>query len=164
MQTISTLAQELAKNPLVVLAGLALTTLSVFLAVFFYFRSKREKFPRFFMRSIILVRDLIGKIEALQLLYSGQPIENVTVTKVALWNSGRETITAADIAPADPFVICADEGVTIRDEKILRRTPLISSGSPNPLTGGRLQSILTSSIGRKALLSSFFTPAVQATA
>jgi hypothetical protein len=39
------------------------------------------------------------------MLYAGKPIENLTVTKVAFWNAGKETIHSNDIASADPLVV-----------------------------------------------------------
>lgn len=100
-------------------ASLAIAVLSVALAVIFYVKGKKAKRPCYAMRSINLVRDLVGKVEALEMFYSGQRIENLTVTKIAFWNGGRETIYRQDIASAEPLIIQAKEGCKILDAKII---------------------------------------------
>jgi hypothetical protein len=53
------------------------------------------------------------------MLYGGQPVKNLTVTKLLFWNAGRETITGADVARADPLGIHVSD-CEILDAKILR--------------------------------------------
>lgn len=60
-----------------------------------------------------------------EMRYSGPQIENLTVTKIAFWNAGRDTIDNQDVASAGPFVH-VKEGYKILDVKI--RGFLISSG------------------------------------
>jgi hypothetical protein len=44
------------------------------------------------------------------MLHNGQPIRNLTVTKVSFWNGGRQTINASDVVKADPVRITLTEG------------------------------------------------------
>jgi hypothetical protein len=50
-----------------------------------------------------LIKDFSKKLVNLEVLYSGSKVENLTVSKVALWNDGNETIRQEDIALSDPL-------------------------------------------------------------
>ena len=53
------------------------------------------------------------------MLYSRQTIENLTVTKLAFWNGGRETINNQDIASIDPLAVYVKSGYKILSAKVL---------------------------------------------
>lgn len=119
MDTLAELATWLSLNPWLTILSFLLTLLSVILAIAFFIRSKRAKEPRFAIRSFNLVRDFVGRLEALEMLYAGQRIGNLTVTKIAFWNNGAETMNQEDIASADPLVAKLKEEYTILDASVL---------------------------------------------
>lgn len=103
---------------------LALTTIiSFFLMIIFYFKSKREKIPYYDIISLNLVQELVSKVDSLEMSYSGELIETLTVTRVAFWNGGRETINNQDIVGSDPPRVRAKEGCRILSAQILYATP-----------------------------------------
>jgi len=66
--------------------------------------SKKRKIPSYRMRSI----NVISKEEIipdLNITYKENPVSNLTVTKIAIWNSGKETINAMDVPEGDPIRI-----------------------------------------------------------
>ncbi len=106
-------------NPWLSIASLIIAVFGVGLAIIFYIKGKRVKLPFYADRSVNIVKDLVSRFESLEMLYSGQPIENLTVTKTAFWNGGRDTIKGGDVASADPLSVHVKKGCKILDAKIL---------------------------------------------
>lgn len=119
METLVELATWLSQNPWLTILSFLLALLSVILAVIFFIKSRRLKQPRFAIRSFNLVRDFTSRFEALEMLYAGQSIQNLTVSKIAFWNNGAETIDGQDIASADPLVAKLKEGYRILEASVL---------------------------------------------
>jgi hypothetical protein len=94
------------------------------LAVLFYLKSRRIKRLSYSLWSFTLLRDFKAQIEDLSISYGERQIPSLTVTKVALWNSGNVTIQRSDIATADQLRIAAREGCKILDVAVLH--------APNP--------------------------------
>jgi len=93
----------------------------VLLAVFFYFKNKKEKKPTYTAKSLNLIRNLTSKYKPLEMTYSGQKIDNLTVTKFAFWNSGKQTISKDDIAHREPLEIEMNLPYEILDFEVLYR-------------------------------------------
>jgi hypothetical protein len=103
---------------------LALTTVLGFvLMIVFYMKGKRERKPYYDIISFNLVQGLVNRVDSLEMFYSGELIENLTVTRVALWNGGRETINDRDIVSIDPPRARAKEGCKILSAQVLYATP-----------------------------------------
>lgn len=92
--------------------------IGVIIAVFFHYRGKKVKSPSYAIRSSNIVRDLVSKIKSLEMLYDGRQIKNLTVTKIAFWNAGKDTINSEDIPTAEPLTVRIKEGYKILDAKI----------------------------------------------
>lgn len=116
---VSQIINELSTNPWLIVLSAIVTILSFLAAIFLYFKAKKVKKPRYAIRSINFLKDSANKIEGLQIMYSSQPVQNVTITKVAFWNDGNETINGNDIANADPIEIRLKEGFMILESKII---------------------------------------------
>ena len=89
------------------------------MSIIFYIKSSKEKKPTYFIRSFNLVKKRITKIDQLQIIYGNTPINNLTVTKIAIWNSGRETINSEDVAPKDPIKIRTENESVILKANII---------------------------------------------
>ena len=92
--------------------------IGVITAIFFYYRGKKVKSPCYAIRSFNIVKDLVSKIESLEMLYDGKPIKNLTVTKIAFWNAGSDTINYRDIPTTEPLIIRITKGCKILNAKI----------------------------------------------
>lgn len=114
-ETISMLAQ----NPWIIVLSAFITFISLFVAIILYFKGKKIKKPRVAIHSINLLRDTAEKIDGLEILFSGESIPNVTVTKLAIWNQGNDTINGDDIAHGDPLIIKSKGDFIILDSKII---------------------------------------------
>jgi hypothetical protein len=82
-----------------------LAIVSVGLNIVFYLKARHIKQPIYAIRSAHLVRDVSDRVDLLEIKYAGQRIPNLTSSRIALWNQGKETIQGSDIAEADPLSI-----------------------------------------------------------
>ena len=119
MSSFLQLVEWLGTNPWLGITSLIIAVLGVALAIIFYIKGKKVKLPCYTFRSNNIVKDLFSRIGPLEMRYSGQQIENLTVTKIAFWNAGRDTINNQDVASADPLTVHVKEGYKILDTKIL---------------------------------------------
>jgi hypothetical protein len=113
------LAEWVGMNPWWGFLGCIIAIFATALAIIFYYKGKKVKLPCYAVRSSNIVSNLVSKIETLEMLYAGKPIENLTVTKLLFWNAGRDTIDYRDVASADPLRVHAKESCKILDAKIL---------------------------------------------
>jgi hypothetical protein len=104
------------------IAGTCVGILGILLGCYFYFRGKREKKPQVRMKSFNLISQSVVEVkpEKIGITYLGNPIENMTVTNVALWNSGREPIRKEDILSTEPLRILTKEGFRILDAEVVQ--------------------------------------------
>jgi hypothetical protein len=59
---------------------------------------------------------------SLEISYHGQEVSNLTVTKFAFWNHGRDPIRQEDIPTAAPILIKTKGGAKILDAKVIQFT------------------------------------------
>lgn len=107
------------QNPWLNVVFILLTLSSIFFSFWFYFKSKKSKKPTYALRTFNLVKEKINKIDSVEIQYHNEKIDNLSITKLAIWNSGRETISSNDIAQNAPFLINIEEGFTLLDFDIL---------------------------------------------
>jgi hypothetical protein len=106
-------------NPFWGLGGFLVGIIAIILAVIFFRRGQRTKKPTFYIRSSNLIADFSSKLAKLQILYSSKGIESLTVSKIAFWNDGAQTIDSRDVAQADPLRIVLKEGYEILDVSVI---------------------------------------------
>jgi hypothetical protein len=111
--------ESIATNPWVTLCGFILTALSFILAIFFYFRGKKEKIPSIAKRTTTLIEGLEAQVKDVTVTFKGRSVPNLSITKIAFWNAGRDAITNSDIPSKDTLRIKAKDGVHILDHSII---------------------------------------------
>jgi hypothetical protein len=126
--------EALASNPLVTLGSLVLAILGILLAVIFYIRSQKNKTPCFKEASNTIIEGLHKSLDGLEVHYKGTVQERITVSKVAFWNDGKETIDRSDMVDKDPLRIEAPNTIDILDIQVID----ISSDS-NSVTLGEVE-------------------------
>mgnify|MGYP001766436755 CR=1 FL=1 len=72
--------------------GIIGIVIGIFGSYYFYRKSLREKAPCWVIRSNNLVNGFSSKVQNLQVLFKGNQVENLTISKVVFWNNGKETI------------------------------------------------------------------------
>lgn len=113
------ISEWLTENPWISVLSLFLALLGIVLAIIFFIRGRRTKEPRYTIRSTNLMRDFTSRLEALEMTYAGERISNLTATKLAFWNNGKDTINGSDIAAADPLMVKVNDGYKILDSSVL---------------------------------------------
>ena len=108
-----------ASNPWLTVLSSIIAILGFIMAIIFYIKNKKSKSPYYTICSNNIIKDLVSKFDALEMRYSGKLIKNLTVSKIAFWNAGGETIDNDDIVKADPIVIRIKNGFEILDSKII---------------------------------------------
>lgn len=116
--SIKTFIENLPSNPWIIIISLGFTILSVILAIIFFIKSIKKKSPRFLVRSRNLVQKLDNNSD-IKIYYNDEPVNNLTFSKVVIWNNGKETIHDRDITSSDPLMISVEDEFTILDVEIL---------------------------------------------
>lgn len=104
-----------AENWLTLMLGVG-GIIATFLGIYIgYLLGRKDKCPCYKVRSNNLVKGLTQKISELEIHYHGHgaPVENVTVTRILLWNSGRDPIKASDVVKAEPITVRMKNPCTI---------------------------------------------------
>lgn len=104
------------------IVSLFIGILGVVLAFYFYFKSKKTRKPYFSRRSFNVISERVEKYSDLKVTFRNEVIKNLTVTKIAIWNGGNETINYSDLAATDKIYIKADEDFSIFNAEILFQT------------------------------------------
>ena len=113
------ISEWLTENPWMSALSFFLALLGIILAIIFFIRGRRTKEPRYTIRSTNLMRDFTSSLAALEMMYAGERISNLTATKLAFWNNGKDTINGGDIASADPLMVKVNDGYKILDSNVL---------------------------------------------
>jgi len=93
---------------------------SIVLSIIIYKKSKRKKSIIYHIKNDSLIKDFKQKIEGLSIEYSGKNINTLTVTKIAFWNNGTDTINRNDIPNNDIFSITIENDFDILDASIIQ--------------------------------------------
>jgi len=93
--------------------GVFIGAAGVFLAIFFYSRTRKIKRIGYAVRTFELFSDRIGGIDGLSIQYLDKPVTNLTAGKILLKNTGNDVIHDTDIAKANPLKVSVPNGVEI---------------------------------------------------
>lgn len=111
--------ESISKNPWLVIISFVLTVLSIVMAIVFYLKSRKYKKVKVVHRTINLLRKNSEKIDGLEIRYQGLNTPNISITKIAFWNCGNETINGSDITISSPLIIRSRNGVNLLESKII---------------------------------------------
>lgn len=106
-------------NPLLNLISFFIGVFGFILAIIFYIKSIKEKKPIYDLKTFRLIDDSLSGIKNLSLTYRNLEVKNLSLTKIAFWNNGKESINISDIAKADSLKIFSKEGIIIYDYEIV---------------------------------------------
>lgn len=101
--------EQLMENPY---AWLVLSLISVFgilFSIFTWIANKEKKKISYYIDSYKIVRAGKNVIPEFEILYSGQPICDLTVSRFAIWNSGNRVLNSSDIVDTKPISIMSDD-------------------------------------------------------
>lgn len=119
--------QEFVENPWFQVAGFVVGILGLLVAVFTWLLSRRYKRMYFMVRSFNLVNKKRSTVPSLSVSFSGRPVDALTISKVAIWNSGTDAILNRDIPSSERIRIQCVNGADILECSIIQ----VSSPSCN---------------------------------
>jgi len=107
-------------NPgIVAIVGLVATISGIVLAVFFYKLSRPPRLLAYATRTFRVLPRARIKLQGLQITYYGFPVESLSVTRLAVWNAGSESIRRSDLPASDRPVIYGGGGMTIFETTVI---------------------------------------------
>jgi hypothetical protein len=111
--------KNLVSHPIFILISFAFGILGILFSFIFYFKSKKEKKPYFTTKTITLIENLSSEIESVKVLYDDKSIENLSISRIAFWNEGKQTISKDDIPVIDEIRIESVEETQFLDVQII---------------------------------------------
>lgn len=108
-----------SNNELLTLGGLIIGLSGIILAIYFFVKSKKIKKKYYQLKSFNLIHESVSDLPDLEVKYKGNVVNNLTITKIAIWNSGNQTINKQDIVDLDPLRIYGRDGIEIFDIEII---------------------------------------------
>lgn len=105
----------LDQNQWLNLIFLFLAIIGILLSIYLFRKARRTRKPVFAVRSTNFISNNIMGLGDIEVKYRGENIENLTVSKFAIWNRGNETINESDQAPTDHLRIEALNHTRILD-------------------------------------------------
>lgn len=109
---------DISQSSWIIIASFLVAIFSVFLAIIFYFKNKRIKKLSYSIRSFNLISNSISTLPGFSATFKNNIINNLTVEKLILWNSGSDTIYSGDIATIDPIQIFFPQNINILDVRV----------------------------------------------
>ena len=97
---------------------LVLAIVGIVLAIIFYYRSLKDKKLVFSHQTIQLVGRNLTSLKNIDIRYNNKIVERLSLTKLAIWNSGRDAIRSADFATTNPLIVTCAENNTIYDFQV----------------------------------------------
>ena len=122
MESFWTWFSSVATSPLFSVASFGLAVVGVILTIHFYRKGRRQKALSYARQSDTLVEDLSDKFPKLSISFGGKDISALTVSRIAVWNSGTESIRGTDISQGDPLRITLPEGTKLLSSEITSKT------------------------------------------
>ena len=109
----------ITNNPWIALTSLTAGIISTIFAFYSYFKNKKQRTPTYAKRTINLIKDNVKKIGAVEIFFQNKLIKNLSITKIAFWNDGKETINLDDVAKNDLIKFKIKDDYKILDAKII---------------------------------------------
>ena len=106
-------------NPIVTVVSLLLGFLGVILAIIFYIKGKPKLELSWVKSTYLIIANNKSVFEGLEMTFNKEPIDDLSVTKIVLWNSGNKEIRESDVYSNKQICITSDDTVNILEAKIL---------------------------------------------
>jgi hypothetical protein len=84
--------------------------IAVLVGAYFYFKSRRVKRLGYIVTTRNLIQNASASLSGIEVRFQGQPADNISVSKISIWNAGTDTVHGTDIAPADPLRFLISDG------------------------------------------------------
>ena len=100
--------------------GAFASIIGIVAAYIFYRTSLRIKIPQFALESVPIIKQIKSDINDLKIIFRDKQIKNLTISRLAIWNAGKEPIYKKDVPSDDKFKISPEEGYNILKAEIIK--------------------------------------------
>lgn len=104
------IAEFLARNPYVTLTSVLVGIISLVYAIVSSIIGRKFKRITYTKKTNKIVSLKNVGVGSLHLLFNDEEITDVSITRIAVWNSGKEVIKPSDIVDSEPLRLCLREG------------------------------------------------------
>jgi len=135
---------NIISNPWVGIAGTLFGIIGILVSVVLYLRTRRFQQPAYYKTSLRWYDGKQAPHSDIRLMFRGKEISRFTITQLAFWNAGNQTVREADFVPASPLRLVISEDIEVFDIRITRvTTPEIraSLDTREPLNAGMKKEI-----------------------
>lgn len=102
-------------NPWIGFVGTVVGVLGIIASAIIYFRTHRYQQPAYYTSSIRWYDGANVPHKDIKLTFREKSIPRFTITHLAFWNAGNQTIRESDFAPASPLCLEIPEGIEVFD-------------------------------------------------
>jgi hypothetical protein len=136
---VRTIVSDSTLNIVMAVAGLVASTA---IAIFLYYRAKKEPRPVYVVTGNTVVRAHAER--EIEVRYRDRDVPVVTRTVIAFWNAGRQSIRRADIVENHPLTVVLPDGADVLEARIVAVTRpdidfLVSWGPPTLMSDGAVE-------------------------
>ena len=93
--------------------------LGIVSSIYFYIKSIKKRVPIYAIRTINFVNIKKENINDLVIIFKGEEVQNFSISKIAFWNQGKETINQTDVAKKNPIKLTLNNEYHFLDAQIL---------------------------------------------
>jgi len=104
-----TIATWISENPYIAAAGLIATFLGLIIAIITPIIQRKRKQLHYTISTTLLVEEKISNIKNLEIFFSGEKIQKLSVTNIKIWNGGNALIDCNDIYAGHELTLRADD-------------------------------------------------------
>lgn len=115
--------EQLQENPYAWLILSLISVFGIFFSIYTWIANKEKKQISYMINTYEIVRAGKNVIPEFEISYRGKIIDDLTVTRFAIWNSGNRLLNSNDIVDTRPLSITSnDDGPDILDASIIKRS------------------------------------------
>jgi hypothetical protein len=114
--------KDLINNNTCNFLSITIGVIGLILAIVFFIKSKKTKRPFYSKISINLLKRELKRIGNIEVKYLNQNVDDFTITKLAIWNGGHDTINISDVPENSSLRIEPQEEIIIYGAELLYQT------------------------------------------
>src|SRR5262245_54413665 len=108
-------------SPLFGLINFALAIFGLIVGYILFLKSRRLKEPCWAMQTINLIQGISAQLSDLEVRFREQRVENISISRIAFWNQGAETIERSHIPAGSPLkIVTSKEEIRLLDARIVQ--------------------------------------------
>src|ERR1700675_5058659 len=112
--------EEWVKSPWFQMSAFAVGIIGIATAILIYLFTRRYKRMWYAVRSFTLVERDRSTVPGLEVLFDKKAVEALTISKIAVWNSGSDPLRKEDFPQAEPICINVGKKLEILEASIIQ--------------------------------------------